>query len=253
VAHRLIRIVVTALGVGALAVPAAASATPGSISGVGSGSMIRASAQHSTNWSGYALAGDYSGITGSWVVPKVIPTATTTYSSSWIGIDGLADTDLIQTGTESDVIGGVVHYDAWWEVLPAAERVITKMIVRPGDRMVASIDRGAGRKWTISLTDSTSGAAFSLTRGYRGPGASAEWIEERPQVGRTLSTLADYGSTTFTGLTVDGASPGLVPSEAVAMVGDTGTPVISTPSAPSPRGDAFTVAYGPVAPAAPAG
>ena len=44
------------------------------------------------------------------------------YSSSWIGIDGLANRDLIQTGTDSDYVDGSPHYDAWWEILPAAER-----------------------------------------------------------------------------------------------------------------------------------
>ncbi len=37
------------------------------------------------------------------------------------------------------------------------------------------------------------------------------------------------------------------------MVGNVGTVVISTPSAPSPLRDAFAVAYGPSAPAPPAG
>jgi len=255
VSHRFIRMGVTALGVGALVVAVATTTVPASASAstVASGSMIRASGQRSTNWSGYALGGTFSSITGSWVVPTVAPAATTTYSSTWIGIDGFANANLIQTGTESDVIKGVVHYDAWWEILPAAEHVIAKMVVRPGDHMGASISHGVGKKWTITLTDTTSGASFALTHGYKGSGTSAEWIEERPEVGSTLSTLANYGSTTFTGLTANRAAPGLVPSEALSMVGNTGTAVISTPSAPSAHGDAFAVAYGPVAPVAPAG
>jgi hypothetical protein len=252
VSHRLARFGITALGVGALLTPVAAAA-PASASATTSGSLIRASGQHSSNWSGYGLAGSFSAVTGSWVVPTATPSAATTYASTWIGIDGLANRNLIQTGTESDVINGVVHYDAWWEVLPAAETVIAKLTVSPGDHMTAAITRGVGKKWTISLTDTTSGASFSYSRNYKGIGTSAEWIVERPQIGRTLATLTNYGSTTFTGLTANGSIPGLVPSEAISMVGDAGTNVISTPSAPSARGDAFAVAYGPFVPTAPAG
>ena len=252
--HRLIRFGVTALGVGSLLTPTLLALAPVSASATTSGTMIRATGQRSSNWSGYGMAGSFAGITGSWVVPKATPTAApTTYASTWVGIDGLANRNLIQTGTESDVIAGVVHYDAWWEVLPAAERIIPRMTVSPGDHMTAALTRGVGKKWTITLTDATTGSTFTLTRNYKGAGTSAEWIVERPQVGRALATLSNYGSTTFTGLTANGLPPGLLPSEAISMVGDTGPNVISTPSAPSPRADAFSVAYGPVAPVAPPG
>jgi hypothetical protein len=253
VAHRLVRLGLTALAVGAFVSPAWAAAAPVDSATATSGPRIRATGQRSLNWSGYAVPGVFTEVGGSWVVPRVAPSATTTYSSTWIGVDGLANRSLIQTGTESDVINGVVHYDAWWEILPAAEQVIPKITVGPGDHMTASVVHLKGRKWTISLTDVTSGAAFTLTHGYWGTGMSAEWIEERPQVGRSLATLSDYGSTTFTGLTDNGASPGLVPADAISMVGSVGGPAISTPSAPSPLHDAFTVAYGAVAPPVPPG
>ena len=76
---------------------------------------------------------------------------------------------------------------------------------------------------------------------------------ERPQIGRSLANLSNYGSTSFTGLTANGRAPALVASEAISMVGTSVTNVISTPSAPSPLHDAFTVSYGSVAPSPPAG
>ena len=219
-----------------------------------SGALIRASGNQSVNWSGYAEPGSFTSIGGSWTVPAVSASpGATTYASTWIGVDGLANRNLIQTGTESDVIGGVVHYDAWWEVLPAAERVIRTMTVQPGDHMTASIVRTAAARWTITLTDTTSGASFSLARHYKGQGASAEWIQERPQVGRALAILSPYGSTVFTGLSANNAVPALVPADALSMVTSVGGPVISTPSALSRSRTSFAVAYGPAAPAAPAG
>lgn len=220
---------------------------------VTSGLIIRATGQRSSNWSGYGLTGSFSSVTGSWTVPTAAPTTGTTYASTWIGVDGLANRTLIQTGTESDIIGGVAHYDAWWEVLPAAESVIPRIHVAPGDHMTAVIARSSPKKWSITLTDTTTGVTFSVTHGYRGVGASVEWIVERPWVNHGLATLSNYGSTTFSGLTANGVAPQLVPSEAISMVGNVGTNVISTPSAPSALGDSFAVAYGPVAPATPSG
>jgi hypothetical protein len=242
--------------VGPLCIVAASSATGGATT---SGPLlrVRSVAHHagtsSANWSGYGVPGTFSGISGSWTVPVANPSPTATYSSTWIGIDGLANTNLIQTGTESDYVGGKVQYMAWWEVLPAAETVITSMTVNPGDHMSASINHVKSRKWSITLTDTTTGRSFTFSRTYRGLGASAEWIQERPQIGRTLSLLTDYGSTTFTGITANGVNPHLTAASAISMINDRGTGVISYPSAPSLLGNAFSVAYGSVAPAPPAG
>jgi hypothetical protein len=257
VVHRKVRLAVAAaLGACVLVAPVAtvAAASGASAGTTVSGTMIRAAGNLSTNWSGNGEPGSFTSIGGSWTVPSVTPAAgVTDYSSTWIGIDGLANRFLIQTGTESDVIGGVVHYDAWTEVLPQAERVVAHMAVSPGNHMTAAINQVSGRTWTITVTDRTTGASYTQTRRYRGPGASAEWIEERPQVGRSLATLAPYGSTTFTGLTADGGVPRLSAPDAISMIGNTGSRVISTPSALSTSGTAFTVAYGSTAPPAPEG
>ena len=134
------------------------------------------------NWSGYAEPGSFTSIGGSWTVPAVsAPPGATTYASTWIGVDGLANRDLIQTGTESDVLGGVVHYDAWWEVLPCGRAGHQEDDVQPGDHMTASIVRGAAARWTVTLTDVTTGASFSIDPPLQGlrrlgrvdPGASA--------------------------------------------------------------------------------
>ncbi len=252
--HRRIRLTVATLGACALVALVAASGSASATGTPTSGTMIRAAGNLSTNWSGYGEPGTYTSIGGSWTVPTVSASAgATEFSSTWIGIDGLANRYLIQTGTESDVIGGVVHYDAWTEVLPQSERVVAGMTVRPGNRMTATIGQVSGRTWAVTVTDTTTGASYTLTRKYRGPGASAEWIEERPEIGRSLATLAPYGSTTFTGLTADGGVPHLIPADAISMIGNTGTQVISTPSALSTSGTAFSVAYGPTAPPRPAG
>ena len=77
--------------------------------------------------------------------------------------------DLIQTGTEADYYNGSAHYTAWWEILPAAATVIPSITVRPGDRMTASITKGSGSDWTITITDTTNGRVIDDTAHLYGP------------------------------------------------------------------------------------
>jgi hypothetical protein len=204
----------------------------------------------SSNWSGYAVTGSgFSSAAGSWVVPSVSATNKATYSSSWVGIDGFNNSSLIQTGTEQDFVNGSARYDAWWEILPAAETVIPSITVHPGDHFSGSVTHGSGSSWTITIRDVTTGVSFSTVQSYSGPRTSAEWIQEAPSVGGRIATLAHYGLTTFDPGTVNGANPGLTASDGGVMV-QKGVQV-STPSNPDRDTDGFNAAYGSSQPAPP--
>jgi hypothetical protein len=179
----------------------------------------------------------------------VAPSSHATYSSQWVGIDGFNNSDLIQTGTESDFVNGRARYDAWWEILPAAETVISTMTVQPGDTMSATITKGSGSSWTITIKDVTNGGHFSTVQTYNGPRTSAEWIEEAPTVGGRVATLANYGLTTFDPGTVDGQNPGLNSNERGVMVQK--RLQVSTPSGPDSDTDGFNMRYGSTTPAPP--
>ena len=215
-----------------------------------SAAAVRNAGWASSNWSGYARTGAYTRVTGSWVVPSVASSRKATYSSQWVGIDGFTNGNLIQTGTEADYYNGAAHYAAWWEILPAAETVIPSITVRPGDHMTASITKGSGSSWTIRITDTTTGKSFSTVRTYRGPGTSAEWIEEAPSVGGRTASLARYSSPDrFDPGTTNGRNPGLTAADGGVMV-QKGVQV-STPSRPDSDTDGFNMAYGATAPAPP--
>lgn len=204
----------------------------------------------SSNWSGYAITGTgFSSVTGAWKVPAVARSRKATYSSNWIGIDGFNNSNLIQTGTESDYYNGSAHYDAWWEILPAAETVITSLPVSPGDSMSATITKGSGSSWTITIRDTTRGTSFSTVKSYTGQQTSAEWIEEAPSVGGRIAPLANYGTATFDPGSVNGGNPGLVAGDSGDMV-QKGVQV-STPSNPDRDTDGFSVNYGSAAPSPP--
>lgn len=214
----------------------------------------------SSNWSGYAITGStYNDITGNWVVPAVKATRGTDYSSTWIGIDGYNNSDLIQTGTEQDTSNGGTYY-AWWEILPAAETQITTATnssgqsvaatVHPGDTMTAHIHNNGNGTWTINISDTTAGWNFTTTQSYSGPASSAEWIEEAPTIGGRVATLANYGTVTLNPGTVNGVDPGFVSSDSGVMVQSRS--IVSYPSAPDSDTDGFNAQYGSTQPSPPA-
>jgi hypothetical protein len=205
----------------------------------------------SSNWSGYAVTGSpstYSSVTAKWIVPAVAASRQATYSSDWVGIDGYNNSNLIQTGTESDYYNGSSHYAAWWEILPAAETVVPSIAVKPGDTITASITKGSGSSWTITIRDGSQ--SFRTPQTYTGPQSSAEWIEEAPSVGGRVAPLANYGQTTFDPGTVNGKSPTLIDGNAGVIVQK--RVQVSTPSSPDLDTDGFNIAYGASVPPPPA-
>src|SRR5256885_3857866 len=99
----------------------------------------------STNWSGFAVTG--SGVTdakGSWIVPSVTCSSSTTYSSYWVGIDGYSSNTVEQTGTDSDCSSGHGVYYAWYEFYPNPSITIGGFTVLPGDRISAEVSYSGG-------------------------------------------------------------------------------------------------------------
>lgn len=204
----------------------------------------------SSNWSGYALTGTgFKTVTAQWKVTAVSRSRRATYSSEWVGIDGYNNSNLIQTGTEADYYNGSAHYDAWWEILPAAETVIPTISVQPGDEMSATIKQASGSSWTITITDERTNQTFTTNRTYTGPQTSAEWIEEAPSLGGSVATLANYGLATFDPGTVNGGNPHLTATDGGVMIQRGGQ--VSTPSNPDSDTDGFNAAYGSTAPSPP--
>ena len=184
----------------------------------------------STNWSGYFESGNFTSVSASWTVPAVQAASDLESAGTWIGIDGVQANTLIQTGTGENTAGGVVEYDAWYELLP--QQSITIGGVAPGDSMQASIVESAPNSgsWTLSIEDLTSGQQFSTHLVYTTPGMSAEWIQEAPSDGQgNILTLADYGAVTFTALKANGSAPFAANMQPVSMVNAATGNTISRP------------------------
>ncbi len=211
----------------------------------------------SSNWSGLAMTGSgIQGAEGAWTVPSIQPSSSALYSASWVGVDGFGNSDLIQTGTSQDTSDG---YSAWWEILPAPSVEITTSTgspapVQPGDQILASVAEASSGVWTIYIQDNTQGWYFEQNFDYSGPGQSAEWIEEAPDVNGQQSYPANFGTVPFsqTGIYGDfGSGLGwyatdMTSSNEVAMVNSAGNQILampSAPSAPSSNGQSFTDTY----------
>ncbi len=224
----------------------------------------------SSNWSGYAVfpltpspSGKgkkpaapvtFTDVTGVWVVPAVTSgTATATYSSAWIGLDGYADSTVEQIGTEQDWSDGSAQYYAWFEMYPKWAYMIVGFPVNPGDRIAAKVEylsKGAFALTITNLDVEENGTPVSFSITQRAPSAqrlSAEWIMEAPWSGGVLP-LANFGTVDFyacsasmnghTGAIDDGQWQ----FDAITMETADGTPK-AEPSGLQDRGTGFSVTW----------
>jgi hypothetical protein len=202
----------------------------------------------STNWSGYmSPAGNFTGLSGSWKVPK--PTGnghSTTADAAWIGIGGVTSNDLIQVGTTDFVSSsGQLSTAAFYELLPDSETIIPSLSIASGDIVTASLQLNSGDQWQITLADVTANETFTLGVTYTSSLSSAEWIEEDPSFASGgLVPFDHFGTISFTGsqatsggVTQTAAAAG---AQAIIMV-DSGGNHIATPSNLAPDGQSFTV------------
>ena len=168
---------------------------------------------NSYNWSGYVLtnkattysASSYYFLISDYVVPLAEQafgacTGGWDYSSTWAGIDGWSNGDVLQAGTESDAYcsGGsrAAYYSAWFEWYPFSETRIGGFPVSPGDDLfveVWSTSNTAGHAYIVNYnTNQYVNIAFAAPAGTHLVGNSAEWVVERPGVNGSLATLTNY-------------------------------------------------------------
>ena len=107
----------------------------------------------SGNWSGYAAYGTtFTGVYGSWIVPRVnCGILGTGASSTWIGVDGYGTSTVEQLGTRQNCLWGVASYYPWYEVYPQSEVALPSGdAVYPGDTMWAeTIHTGASNYFFV--------------------------------------------------------------------------------------------------------
>jgi Peptidase A4 family len=159
----------------------------------------------SGNWGGYVA--ERQGVRFRYVravffVPYVDCANTpNSFSGHWVGLDGANNDTVEQDGILAACQGSAPQYSAWYEMFPKAP-VYSTIPIHPGNTVVASAyyDSAAGT-FTLSLTDTTSGAHFSHTEacpsGSACQRASAEVISEAPSNGTSILPLTDFRAESF--------------------------------------------------------
>jgi hypothetical protein len=209
-------------------------------------------ADMSRNWTGYsATGGTFTSITGTWIVPHVNAASSTAGSAdaTWVGIGGVKTRDLIQAGSEAEVVGpGDTVYDTWIELLPTPPTVVPLAVV-PGDSLTVTITEAQPGTWSILLKNNTTGKTYQQNVPYQSSKSSAEWVEEAPSaVSRQRARvfpLDDFGTIQFSnasaacdGKTVNLADAGAQP---IAMMGGSSGQHIAVPSRLGADGSSFSV------------
>jgi len=196
----------------------------------------------SANWAGYAVtgaAGSFASVSSSWAQPAVTCGAASTFSSFWVGLDGDGTPTVEQTGTEADCSQGAASYQGWYEIFPNPP-VFFPNPVQPGDAMSASVVSDGGGTFTLTLSDATRGWTQTTQQAEAAAQlGSAEVIAEAPSNG-TVLPLADFGTVSFTGATVDNAPIGDSASLSELTMESAAGTALATPSALA-DGSAFSV------------
>ena len=111
------------------------------------GFLLTASSVHadttalSRNWAGYIASGSgYTSVGGTWSVSTVTDAFDPSADATWVGIGGVTQGDLIQSGTQAIVQDGQVTYQAWVETLPQELKAIP-LAVSPGNSVTVRSPR----------------------------------------------------------------------------------------------------------------
>src|SRR5215472_13037487 len=177
----------------------------------------------SQNWSGYAAhTRSYRKISASWVEPTAHCTASRTFSSFWVGLDGYNSQSVEQTGSEVDCSGGRARYSSWYEMFPAFP-VNFSNTVRPGDHFSGSVTFTGSGHYTLVLKDTTQGWSHTVHKTRTGARhSSAEVIAEAPSSSGGILPLTNFGTARFSNAKVNGAAMGRANPTKIIMVNGSG-------------------------------
>ena len=180
-------------------------------------------AVQSLNWSGFAAhTTTYQKISASWIQPTAHCTASRTFSSFWVGLDGFASRTVEQTGSEADCAGGQARYFGWFEMFPAFP-VNFSNPVHAGDHFTGSVTFNGGGHYTLVLKDITGGWSHTVQKTLNGAAnSSAEVIAEAPSSGSTVLPLTNFGTVHFSNAQVNGAAMGNANPTKIIMVNSSG-------------------------------
>jgi autotransporter-associated beta strand protein len=160
-------------------------------------------------WSGYvATPGSgqaFANISTTFTIPtlSVRPSSGTDQVGYWVGFDGYNDSTVEQCGIGSTISSsGSTTYYAWYEFYPALS-ITAPLTVNPGNTIEAEVqyqgESGGNYNYQFTIDDETTGDDFSIIAPTSSNDArdTAEWIAEAPESSGNATTLANFGTVTF--------------------------------------------------------
>jgi hypothetical protein len=209
---------------------------------------------HSLNWAGYAAnrAGTtFRHVSASFPVPYLNCHGTIpSYSSHWVGLDGLGSSSVEQVGIEADCTGSTAQYYAWYEMYP--KPVSVAFTVHAGNAVRASVTyKRSARKFVLMLRDISTGRHFTRILKCAAKiclRSSAEVISEAPSSSSGgILPLANYRAASFSSITLTtstGHRSGLTSrywkTYQIVGVGESSRKLAAQPTSVG-RGQAFSV------------
>ncbi len=159
------------------------------------------------NWGGYAATGSgFTSVSATWSEPNATCNSRNDLYAPWVGIDGYGTSTVEQTGVATDCSSGRAVYQAWYEMYPASPVYLSTSSypVAPGNSIHATVTYAGSNRYTLTLHNSSRGWTYTTTKTLSSARRrSAEVIIESP-----TGAYPNFGSITFTGATVNGASLG---------------------------------------------
>lgn len=214
-----------------------------------------ANTEGSENWAGYIDTpnsnNSYNSVSGSWVVPNISKSSSSSAAAQWIGLGGVTSSDLLQMGTMEQMENGQPVAEVFWEQLPSVAQNV--MSVPIGSKINVSISKAkdSNSVWNLTFTANTPDnkvesktITATLDSSYiQGIGTSAEWISEDPSnQNDKLFPLANMGTVQYQSALVNGqplnASANNV--QPVAMVSSNNSAIMISPSSLGSDGESFS-------------
>lgn len=245
--------VVAAAAVG-LGAPVAIAADVGPAAGVSlaanqtvqsaaSSGSLEVSTSSSSNWTGISTTGTTAdSVRATWATPSWSGQAQPGSSvGDWVGLGGSQSQSLIQVGTVTTADGeGLPITRAFWENLPAEAHM--GATIPTGDRITAQIVPVGTDSWLLEVT-SANGSKVWLKKAVhlkaskaKAVQTSADVITEKVTGAHGLIPLAPFGTTTFTGIHLDGQPLASLPVShltADVLVSSFGQPLAAAYYAPN--------------------
>jgi hypothetical protein len=186
-------------------------------------------------WSGYVFTGGtFTSISATWNEPAVYCNSYSDLLDIWVGLGGYTDSTVEQAGVAANCSSRSPVYEAFTESYPA-NPVYASNALSGGDAMMVTVSTTGDGYYLMTIIDRTKGWIRTVRgSGPTGGEPSAEVIVEPP----TLSS-PDFGSVTFTNITVNGRQVGS--SAGIALQATDQTGPLDHTGALNPSG--FTVTY----------